>query len=71
MQELKNERVLFREIMYCVYFLPQLPDVTSQLQNIQNSVSNVSLNRLIEEGQQQFDNISQIITTTIDENLDG
>ena len=71
MQELKNERVLFREIMYCVYFLPQLPDVTSQLQNVQNSVSNVSLNRLIEEGQQQFDNISQIITTTIDENLDG
>ena len=57
--------------MYCVYFLPQLPDVTSQLQNVQNSVSNVSLNRLIEEGQQQFDNISQIITTTIDENLDG
>ena len=71
MQELKNERVLFREIMYCVYFLPQLPDVTSQLQNVQNSVSNVSLSRLIEEGQQQFDNISQIITTTIDENLDG
>ena len=71
MQELKNERVLFREIMYCVYFLPQLPDVTSQLQNVQNSVNNVSLNQLIEEGQQQFDNISQIITTTIDENLDG
>ena len=71
MQELKNERVLFQEIMYCVYFLPQLPDVTSQLQNVQNSVNNVSLNQLIEEGQQQFDNISQIITTTIDENLDG
>ncbi len=53
------------------HFLTQLPDVTSELQNVQNSIGNVSLNQLIEEGQQQFDNISQLITTTVDENLDG
>jgi hypothetical protein len=57
--------------MCITHFLTQLPDVTSQLQNVQNSVQNVSLNQLIEEGQQQFDNISQLITTTVDENLGG
>ena len=57
--------------MYFTHFFTQLPDVTSQLQNVQNSITNVSLNQLIEEGQQQFDNISQLITTTVDENLGG
>ena len=57
--------------MSCAHFLTQLPDVTSQLQNVQTSISNISLNQLIEEGQQQFDNISQLITATVDENLDG
>ena len=57
--------------MYFTHFFTQLPDVTSQLQNVQNSINNISLNQLIEEGQQQFDNISQLITTTVDENLGG
>ena len=57
--------------MYFTHFFIQLPDVTSQLQNVQNSINNISLNQLVEEGQQQFDNISQLITTTVDENLDG
>ena len=57
--------------MNCAHFLTQLPDVTSQLQNVQNSIDSVSLNQLIEEGQQQFDNISQLITATVDENLGG
>lgn len=57
--------------MNCAHFLTQLPDVTSQLQNVQTSINNISLNQLIEEGQQQFDNISQLITATVDENLDG
>ena len=49
----------------------QLPDVSGELQGVQDSINNVNLNQLIEEGQQQFDNISQTIATTVDENLGG
>lgn len=51
--------------------LNNLPDITSQLQMIQDSIRTVNLNQLIEEGRQQFDNISQVITTTVDDNLIG
>ena len=52
-------------------FTTQLPDVSSELQTVQNAISDINLDQLIEEGQQQFDSISQTITTTVDQNIGG
>ena len=54
----------------CV-FSTQLPDVSSELQSVQDAIRDINLDQLIEEGQQQFNSISQTIATTVDQNLGG
>ena len=47
----------------------QLPNVTTELENVRNAIRDVNLDQLIADGQQEFNNIAQSITSTVDENL--
>lgn len=47
----------------------QLPDVSTELESVRTALEDVNLEESIVEGQQEFDNISQTIITTVDENL--
>ena len=54
---------------YCCFNTLQLPNVTTELDNVRDAIRDVNLNQLIADGQQEFDNIAQTITATVDENL--
>ena len=49
----------------------QLPNVTGELQSVRDALNNVNLNQLIENGQQQFDNITQSIPSIVNNNLES
>ena len=49
--------------------LLQLPEVSNELNDVKRAISNVNLDELISEGEQEFDSITQSITATVDDNL--
>lgn len=49
----------------------QLPDVTSEMQELENIISDGDLVKSVEEGQQKLKNIEQTISQTVSTSLDS